>query len=627
MQNITLPAMAKKGELLEALKERLIVIEGGTGSGKSVYFPAEIAKQLSTDKYTKVICTENRRILCENIDFVNQIAGEPIAGYRHGEGYFATDDTRLKFMTVGSLLNEFKNDENISGCPCVIVDEVHEMTMDQLLLLSHLRRIMQESNTFKVVLMSATLSEIDKENIRNFFGMDFASIQVEGVMYPVAQHYTGHKIVSPKNYDEAKTTVMRAVKEQIQKVVSDMIEKGVKGTILAFLPGIAEINDIKNRFSNTSLKIAELHSKVSEAEKELAIEEEVNGVKVVLATNVARSGLTVKGVKAVISSGYSRVEQVDEVLGVEGICTELTDFASLEQEKGRTGRTCEGVHYIIGKPIGRPFQCKKSVHTTDLSTPILKHLSTGLTLDELKWFEEPKEEVFQLTLERLKKHGFVNDELSLTELGEKVASMPFEPLVAKMLLMAKEEKVECEAAVIAAVKESKFRLKKSDVIANFDYLIDVVKYEEEVNSLFSDFCELMGFEAKLGLTDPFALTRLRRVLISVFGEITSIYAPYHLPMELVEIDTFVIPGTNRVVKNELAKKQSFDYKPLIDIHIGLFFHEKSLLSTMNFRVDLEELVSPSENFEKLYDRIEKEYQFDRKKMENKQPKYGAYLFA
>lgn len=637
------PAAQKAKELIDLMKDHsVIIVEGETGSGKSVVLPTVIAEHYGrTRNHYRVVVTQNRRLLCESIaSYVSESMGCEIGnqvGYNFKGKRKANAKTSVIFETTGTVVSHLKGNPWLSGIQCLVVDEIHEGTKDQHILLSHLKRILDSDPNFRVVLMSATLSQKDKERFNSFFDVPVGYLTVEGRSYPVERKFTGQKFNASRPYKYNRNLIAASTVDTIVKAHGEISE----GTILAFLPGKAEIADVTRRLSQYDLQAYSLHAQINEDEKKEAIASITNGKKIVLCTEVARSGLTVEGVRAVISSGYSRNGQVKSENQVTGIRTHLTDWASLKQEGGRTGRTCPGVHYIIGvEEAKRPNNPLVALKSTNIMGVMLNLLATVDNISTFEWFTSPGNEQLNNAFANLKYLGAIelnsNEgadsffDLKLSNLGWALSKMSVDPQIGKLLLVAKYLGVEKEGAILGSILLNNIKLPKnwSELTTSFEdgSYTHTRKYESDLEAIITEFengffgnvedeCVLdtanellqalsniseddmnhLGLEY-ISTENKTKLDSLKTAVFCSFSHLAGMYVPNSTILDEVDYQEltggcFYTDSNERALKFETRMNRYNDHSMngLILIPLDLFFFEKDIKCSIGIEITFEDL--------------------------------------
>jgi HrpA-like RNA helicase len=630
-----LPVAEKLQEIIEVYQSNdIIVLESGTGSGKTVVTPAVISETFGSTQ-NKVLVTENRRILCSTTaEFLSKEMGYEVGtvvGYSFkGERRFSKN-TILHFCTTGKLLQRVISGGELSlnDVGCVIVDEIHEGTVEQHILLSYLKKILTgrlANKHFKLVLMSATLGAHDKKRMAEFFkDFNIGFVSAQGRTYPVERKFSGHHLDTVAPYAWEKR-----LKDAIVQTVVKAHDEITDGTVLCFVPGKKEILDVSSSLKALGIDSVPLHGNSSNAEKHEAVEPVVNGKKVVLSTDVARSGITIKGVTAVVSSGYTRVLQSDSVK-YTGLQTVLTDAASLKQEGGRTGRTCPGVHFIVGmENTKRPSHVHPLIQTSNISTYILQMMETNTKLHEFDWYVSPGAKRTQAILEYLHELGAIegSEGFGITDLGKQLLQVSELGLeLGKFLIHCKKYGVVKEGAVIASLLLNKVnplpRWSKRQHTVEGDLLHIQTKYSNDLEAAVTEY-EAGYFESKEFLNSQNAkdiqgtiaqclaavesiqidvervedrFTALKQAAAMSFGHNAGAFVTEEMvcdPNGLYDYDRFYTGAAYDAVTFDVKKdsrySEGYGYRRgLILVPLSLFQHNDNLASSFNLHVSMEEL--------------------------------------
>lgn len=595
-----LPAIQKGLEFIQLFHQhQVVVVEGPTGSGKTMVFPTLLAEVMQGQG--QVICTQNRRILCDGAAaFISEQMGEPdFAGVKHKE--IKKLGKKLTFKTTGTVLSELNHNPMLWGVSVVIVDEIHECTVEQNVLLGHLKRIAKTNPNFKIVLMSATLGKNQKEHISQFF-QHVGFLQVEGRTFPIETIYSGHTFENGDNWFSVKNQVLGAV---ASNVVS-LVKKGANGTVLAFLPGKAEINQVQALLTQSlqGVPVYRLFRGVEEQEKKQAVKG--NEVKVVLATDIARSGLTIEHCVAVVSSGYTRNSIYESKYGVKGLETVSVDKPSLKQEGGRTGRTCNGKHIIIGteekfsKPIYR---------VEDLSYMMLSILASDLDLRTFEWFYSPSESEFQETHAFLESIGAINRS-GITELGRAILSFQIDLLLGKLLVESKKLGVEEQGATLVSL------ILNEQHVHGLDFLQFGYEKTKEIEKTKN---ELLLTLEKIDVPQEKNDNPLTTAIIRTFGLYASVYVPqktYYKEEDWSAGQTIENKGFMRSFyqRNFIFNCEGIFgefYDDVVIVPLQLFSRDSRIISNSYIMVDLEEIkaelndTSDLENLKRCVDKKKK----------------------
>lgn len=335
--NITyphLPISRRRNDILAAMREhQVIVVVGETGSGKTTQLP-KMAMELAGEARGRVGCTQPRRLAAASVS--RRVAEElncdlgGLVGYQVRFEEKAGLDTRLKFMTDGILLAETQHDPDLRQYHTLILDEAHERSLNIDFLLGYLRLLLGRRRDLRLVISSATL---DAGGFSEFFG-GAPIIQVEGRTYPVDFHY-----LPPLHDDEE-------LPAHVARAVDWLDTLDDRGDVLVFLPGEREIREVAEKLEGRNLRntrILSLFARLGLADQQRIFHPEQGYRRIVLATNVAETSLTIPGIIYVIDSGLARVSRYSPARQVQRLQIEPVSKASARQRAGRCGRVCEGV--------------------------------------------------------------------------------------------------------------------------------------------------------------------------------------------------------------------------------------------------------------------------------------------
>ncbi|GAB2974879.1 ATP-dependent RNA helicase HrpA [Nocardioides montaniterrae] len=467
-----LPVSARRDDIAAAIRDhQVVVIAGETGSGKTTQLP-KICLELGRGLDGKLVGhTQPRRIAARSV--AERIASE--LGEEIGEtvGYQVrfTDRTsargRLKVMTDGILLAELQRDRMLQRYDTIIIDEAHERSLNIDFLLGYLKQLLPRRPDLKLIITSAT---IDTARFSSHFD-DAPVIEVSGRTFPVEIRYRP-LVVSTGSTDDGRDedgeVVVRDQTEAIVAAVRELSAEG-PGDVLVFLPGEREIRDTADELSSISdkLEILPLYSRLSAAEQHRVFSPSGSKRRVVLATNVAETSLTVPGIRYVVDAGLARISRYSARTKVQRLPIEPISQASANQRSGRCGRVAEGIAirlYSEEDFEARPEFTDPEILRTNLASVILQMTALGLGDIARFPFVEPPDrrnvQAGQQLLEELGAVGFdtpspsgsgysTNGRVRLTRLGQKLARLPIDPRLGRMLLEA--ERLGCVREVIVIV--------------------------------------------------------------------------------------------------------------------------------------------------------------------------------
>lgn len=416
---------------------QVTVLIGETGSGKSTQIP----QFLMPFNKKQIAVTQPRRVAAASLaarvseEYGCQLGQE--VGYQVRFSNFTSNNTKLKYLTDGMLLREIMLDRKLSKYSTIIIDEAHERTILTDLILGFLKSLINSNDRsdLKLIIMSATLNA---ELFSKFF--DNAPILfIEGKMYPVSKHYLS---------DPTEDMVDTMIKAVVQINMSEL-----EGDILCFLPGQEEIDNCVSILEQISPELPKeapiivplpLYAALSPSQQtKIFTKLEKRRRKVILATNIAETSITVSGVKYVIDSGLRKVKVWKHQLGLSTLLTTPISQASAKQRAGRAGRESPGkVFRLYSEDVFRdklPKQQESEITRNDIIYPILTLKKLGVEdLLNWTWLEHPGKDAILVALSSLYSLGALNDAGNITALGYKMAILPLPPQLSVVLITALE---------------------------------------------------------------------------------------------------------------------------------------------------------------------------------------------
>ena len=441
-----LPVSARREEIRAALeRHQVVVVCGETGSGKTTQLPKIL---LEMDPRRRIGHTQPRRIAARSVAarIAEELGAElgGLVGYKVRFHDQVGSRTAIKLMTDGILLAETQGDRELRQYDSIIIDEAHERSLNIDFLLGYVKQLAARRRDLKVVITSAT---IDAERFSKHFN-DAPVIEVSGRLYPVDVRYR------PVGGDAEDTT--RDEEEQaLADAVDELCREG-PGDILVFLPGEREIRDAADtlrRKGPKGLELLPLYSRLSTAEQDRVFKPGKQR-RVVLATNVAETSLTVPGIRYVVDTGDARVKRYSYRNKVEMLRVEAISQAAAQQRAGRCGRVADGVCirlYSEEDFAKRPAFTDPEVLRSSLASVILRAKSLGLgEVEAFPFVDPPNPRAIADGYELLTELGAVDESRELTEVGSELARLPLDPRVARMLVAARDEGCLAEVRVIAA---------------------------------------------------------------------------------------------------------------------------------------------------------------------------------
>jgi ATP-dependent helicase HrpA len=441
-----LPVVARRDEIMRAIAEnQVVVIAGETGSGKTTQLP-KMCLELGRGREKRIGHTQPRRIAARAVS--NRIAEElqttvgGLVGYQVRFNDDVTDETAVKVMTDGILLTELSRDRQLQAYDTLIIDEAHERSLNIDFILGYLKRLLPKRPDLKVIITSAT---IDVERFSQHFN-DAPVIEVSGRTFAVDVHY----LDSVEDRD-------RGLQRQVSQLVDEIEAErhGPRGDVLVFCPGERQIRDLaKELRGRDRIQVLPLYARLSNAEQNRVFNRTGAGMRVVLATNVAETSLTVPGIRYVIDPGDARVSRYSHRSGLQRLPIESISQASANQRKGRCGRVAEGVCFRLYSEedfVSRSEFTDAEILRTNLASVILRMLELGLgDVRQFPFVDPPDAKMVRDGFRLLTELGAVEGNAKLTPLGRAMAKLPVDPKLSRILLDAASRNCLNEALVIVS---------------------------------------------------------------------------------------------------------------------------------------------------------------------------------
>ena len=445
-----LPISQKRDEIAAAIAaHQVVIVCGETGSGKTTQLP-KICLELGRGVDGMIGHTQPRRIAARTV--AQRIADElasPLGrtvGYKVRFGDKTSEETYVKLMTDGILLAEIQSDRLLEQYDTIIVDEAHERSLNIDFLLGYLKLLLPQRPDLKVIVTSAT---IDPERFSKHFG-DAPIVMVSGRTYGVEVLYRPLKSDDPDDLEDEREQA-----DAIVEAVGELARLG-NGDVLVFLSGEREIREAAEELRKhhpPGTEILPLYARLSAAEQQQVLKPHGKR-RIVLATNVAETSLTVPGIRYVVDTGLARMSRYSARTKVQRLPIEPISRASADQRKGRCGRVAEGVCIRLYSQEDferRPLFTEPEILRTNLAAVILQMKWARLgDIETFPFVERPDPRLIRdgyLTLHEL---GAVDDENELTQLGRHLGRLPVDPRVGRMILAAERENCLAEVMVIAA---------------------------------------------------------------------------------------------------------------------------------------------------------------------------------
>ncbi|MEV5433753.1 ATP-dependent RNA helicase HrpA [Streptomyces sp. NPDC052701] len=449
-----LPVSQKKDAIADAIRDhQVVIVAGETGSGKTTQIP-KICLELGRGVRGMIGHTQPRRIAARTVaERVAEELGTPL-GEAVGWKVRFTDQvdpeaTFIKLMTDGILLAEIQTDRELRAYDTIIIDEAHERSLNIDFLLGYLAQLLPRRPDLKVVITSAT---IDPERFSRHFG-DAPIIEVSGRTYPVEVRY---RPLLEEDSDDADRDQITAITDAVEELMAEG-----PGDILVFLSGEREIRDTADALEKKkyrSTEVLPLYARLSHAEQHRVFQPH-GGRRIVLATNVAETSLTVPGIKYVIDPGFARISRYSHRTKVQRLPIEPISQASANQRKGRCGRTSDGICirlYSEEDFEARPEFTDAEILRTNLASVILQMTAAGLgDIEKFPFIDPPDHRNIRDGVQLLQELGALDPAQKdprkrLTETGRKLAQLPVDPRLARMVLEADKNGCVREVMVIAA---------------------------------------------------------------------------------------------------------------------------------------------------------------------------------
>ncbi|MGI5349830.1 ATP-dependent RNA helicase HrpA [Streptomyces sp. CA-250714] len=460
-----LPVSQKKDEILAAVRDhQVVIVAGETGSGKTTQIP-KICMELGRGIQGVIGHTQPRRIAARTVaervaEELGSQLGEAV-GWKVRFTDQVQDHTLVKLMTDGILLAEIQQDRELRQYDTIIIDEAHERSLNIDFLLGYLAQLLPKRPDLKVIITSAT---IDPERFSRHFG-DAPIVEVSGRTYPVEVRY--RPLLEETDEAAESAAPDRDQVTAICDAVDELHAEG-PGDILVFLSGEREIRDtadaLEKKFNGGQgarpgggVEVLPLYARLSNAEQHRVFQPH-SGRRIVLATNVAETSLTVPGIKYVIDPGTARISRYSHRTKVQRLPIERISQASANQRKGRSGRTSDGICirlYSEEDFLARPEFTDPEILRTNLASVILQMTAAGLgDIEKFPFIDPPDHRSIKAGVQLLEELGALEPQRAptrkLTQLGRRLAQLPVDPRLARMVLEADRNGCAHEVMVIAA---------------------------------------------------------------------------------------------------------------------------------------------------------------------------------
>ncbi len=484
-----LPVTGKKDDIAKLIQDNQVVIVcGETGSGKTTQLP-KICLSIGRGASGFIGHTQPRRIAARTVaDRIAEELGETIGksvGYKIRFNDKTHAESLVKLMTDGILLAESQNDPYLNQYDTIIIDEAHERSLNIDFLIGYMKWLLPKRPDLKLIITSAT---IDTQRFSTHFN-NAPIIEVSGRTYPVDVRYRPIEQKDDEEADETTDDLQNAILNAVDELYRDL-----RGDILIFLSGereIRETTDSLKKHHPTQYEILPLYSKLSVSEQERVFKPKGGKLRIVLATNVAETSLTVPGIRCVIDTGHARISRYSHRSKIQRLPIERISQSSANQRAGRCGRVAEGICirlYSHDDYLARPEFTEPEIMRTNLSAVILQMISLKLgDIEDFPFIEPPEDKMIRDGKTVLHEVNALDKSGKLTEVGKQLAKFPTDPKLARMLVAAAHEHCLTEVAIIvSALSVQDPREKPADKMAQADQKHAAFRHPE------SDFLTLVN---------------------------------------------------------------------------------------------------------------------------------------
>jgi len=450
-----LPVSQRREDISDAIRDnQVVIVAGATGSGKTTQLP----KMLLELGYESIGHTQPRRIAARTIaERISEELGQEVGqlvGYQVRFTDRVGKDTKIKLMTDGILLNEIHRDRDLKKYDAIIIDEAHERSLTVDFLLGYLKQLLPRRPELKVVITSAT---IDPESFSKHFN-GAPIIEVSGRTFPVEIRY--RPLVAEVAEDaEGDPSDNRDYLQGINDALDELARES-NGDVLVFLSGENEIRDAEDAIRGRNLpntEVLPLYGRLSAADQHRVFQPSATAGtrrRIVLATNVAETSLTVPGIRYVIDAGTARISRYSVRSKIQRLPIEAISQASANQRSGRSGRTSDGIAirlYSEEDFLRRPEFTEPEILRTNLAAVILQMISLGLgDIAAFPFLQPPDSRGIKDGLDLLAELGAVAKDQTITRVGKQLSQLPIDPRLARMVIESKQHGTTREVMAIVA---------------------------------------------------------------------------------------------------------------------------------------------------------------------------------
>jgi len=583
-----LPVTGKKDDIAKLIQgNQVVIVCGETGSGKTTQLP-KICLSIGRGVAGFIGHTQPRRIAARTVaDRIAEELGEPMGksvGYKIRFNDKTHSESLVKLMTDGILLAESQNDPYLNQYDTIIIDEAHERSLNIDFLIGYMKWLLPKRPDLKLIITSAT---IDTQRFSTHFN-NAPIIEVSGRTYPVEMRYrpieqreeeddqsAGSGLARNAPEGARAGTALDETTDDLQNAILDAVDelyRDLRGDILIFLTGEREIRETADSLKKhhpTQYEILPLYSKLSVSEQERVFKPKGGKLRIVLATNVAETSLTVPGIRCVIDTGHARISRYSHRSKIQRLPIERISQSSANQRAGRCGRVAEGICirlYSHDDYLARPEFTEPEIMRTNLSAVILQMISLNLgDIEDFPFLEPPEDKMIRDGKTVLHEVNALDKSGKLTEVGKQLAKFPTDPKLARMLVAAAHEHCLTEVAIIvSALSVQDPREKPADKMQQADAKHAAFRHPE------SDFLTILNIwntyeEKKKHLSN----SKLRKYC-------TDNFLSYMRMREWFDIHAQIM----QVVKGDLKMHPNTDDPGYEKIHRALL---PGLLSNIGFR--------------------------------------------
>ena len=530
----TLPVFERAGEIRELLqRHQVLILSGETGSGKSTQLPL-IALQAGIGTAGLIGHTQPRRIAARSVaERIAALIGTPLGtdvGFKVRFSDQTSDATYVKLMTDGILLAETQTDRFLDQYEMLIVDEAHERSLNIDFVLGFLRNLLPRRPQLKVVITSATIdTQKFAEHFCNAAGEPAPVMHVAGRTYPVDVQYR------EPNDPDSENSMQQMVVEECRQLI-----KRRDGDVLVFLPTEVDIRNVAKKLrgalTGSPIEILPLYARLSPAQQSEVFRPHAHG-RIVLATNVAESSITVPGIRYVVDTGTARISRYAAKTKIQRLPIEPISQASANQRAGRCGRVAPGICvrlYSQEDFLSRPEFTTPEIRRTNLAGTILQLLSLKLgNVEDFPFIDPPNTEAIRDGYKTLFEIGAVDNHRNLTPQGRKLSRLPVDPRIGRMILAGDANNCLNDILVIAAALELQDpRIRPAEKQAAADAA------HQQWNDPESDFLAILKLWDFLGhLKETLSRSRFRTALEQNFLSHSLVVQWQDIHRQLLEIAT------------------------------------------------------------------------------------------